>query len=230
MEEYRDEYNSFEGTSKFQEIVGIVFGVCFFGGLSIYYVYDLIGSAPVYSSVLGFVSLSAVVFYVLFSRPLKSIDILERRICKRLDKQGYPHEKHEGTLYVTKNDHHFRVQLTSSCDNRIKHLCFEYEFRDDIFEKVSMEGWTRVANSINVNNVRTTFVVLEDHFSCCYQTAICNAKNFMNEFDLAYLAISEAISDYKMIYPFLERDYPHNTSENKSIMGLNEKPNNNHFS
>ena len=118
MEEYKDEYTSFEGDSR----TGTVLGVCFFVALSIYSVYDLITSASVYSSVLGIVFISAVSFFILSNRPLKNIEVLERRICRRLDKQGYPHEKKEGTLYITKNDHRFRVHIANGCDNRIKHL------------------------------------------------------------------------------------------------------------
>ena len=83
-----------------------------------------------------------------------------------------------------------------------------------------MEGWTRAANCINTNNTLTTFVVLDDHFCCSYQTAIANAKDFMKEFDCAYRFIGEAINDYNRIYPHIERDYPNNTSENKSSIGF----------
>lgn len=217
MEEYKDEYTSFEGTTKFNTIIGTVFGVCFFGALCIYSIYDLFTSAPDYTSVIGFICISAVVLYVLICRPLKNIDILERRICKRLDRQGYSHEKHEGTLYVTKNDHHFRIHIANSSNNRIKHLYFVYEFGDDNFEKVCKDGWTRAANSINVNNVRTTFVTLEDHFCCCYQTAIGNASDFMREFERAYYDIGEAMKDYNRIYPYVVRDYPNNTHNKGSI-------------
>ena len=220
MREHRDEYTSFHGTSKFQYVFGTVLGVGFFVALFIYYVYDLITSAPVFSSVLGLVFMSAVVFYILINRPLKDIEVLERRICKRLDRQGYHHEKLEGTLYVTKNDHNFRVLIADSSDNRIKHLYFLYEFEDDNFGKVSKEGWMRAANSINVNNARTTFVTLDDHFCCCYQTAIGNAKNFMNEFDSAYMFIGEAMRDYNKLYPYLERDYPNNVSGKKNSIGF----------
>jgi hypothetical protein len=163
---------------------------------------------------------SAVAIYFLLCRLLKKTDILERRICKRLDKQGYSHEKREGTLYVTKHDNHFRVFIRDSFDRRIKHLYFLYDFYDDNFGKVSMEGWTRAANCINTNNTLTTFVVLDDHFCCSYQTAIANAKDFMKEFDCAYRVIGEAMNDYNRIYPHIERDYPNNTSENKGSMGF----------
>ena len=220
MEKHSDEYTSFEGTSNTHEIIGTVLGVCFFVALFVFYIYDLITSAPVYSSVLGIVFISAVSFFILSNWPLKNIEVLERRICKRLDKQGYPHEKREGTLYVTKNDNHFRVFIRDSFDRRIKHLYFLYDFYDDNFGKVSMEGWTRAANCINTNNTLTTFVVLDDHFCCSYQTAIANAKDFMKEFDCAYRVIGEAMNDYNKIYPHIERDYPNNTSENKGSIGF----------
>lgn len=220
MEEYKDEYTSFDRGLKTQEITGMVFGVCFVLALSVFCVYNLITSAPVFSLVMGFVFVAAVALCFLLCRPLKNKDVLERRICKRLDKQGYPHEKREGTLYVTKHDNHFRIYFRDSFDRRIKHLYFLYDFYDDNFGKVSMEGWTRAANCINTNNTLTTFVVLDDHFCCSYQTAIANAKDFMKEFDCAYRVIGEAMNDYNRIYPHIERDYPNNTSENKGSIGF----------
>jgi hypothetical protein len=216
MEEYKDEYTSFDRESKTQEIIGTVVVVCFCVAICGCFVYDLITSALVYSSVMGFVFVAVIALYFLLYRPLKNIEVLERRICKRLDKQGYPHEKREGTLYVTKNDQHFRVHIVNSCEKKIKQLYFVYEFGDDNFEKVSMDGWTRAANSINLNNSWTVFVTLEDHFCCCYQSAILNSRDFMKEFDRAYRAIGGALEDYRKIYPYLERDYPNNT-ENKTI-------------
>lgn len=227
MEEYKDEYTSFERESKTQEIIGKVLGIFFCVALFVFYVfnvYDFITSASVYSLVYSLVMgcglVSAVAIYYLLCRLLKKTDIIERRICKRLDKQGYSHEKRKGTLYVTKNDNHFRVFIRDSFDRRIKHLYFLYDFYDDNFGKVSMEGWTRVANCINTNNTLTTFVVLDDHFCCSYQTAISNAKDFMKEFDYAYRVIGEAMNDYNRIYPHIERDYPNTISENKGSIGF----------
>ncbi len=220
MEEYKNEYTSFERESKTREIIGTILGICFCVALFGYFIYDLITSVPVYSSVMGFVFMAVVALYFILCRPLKNTEVLERRICKRLDNQGYPHEKREGTLYITKNDNHFRVCIRDSLDRRIKHLYFLYDFWDDNFGKVSMEGWSRAANCINTNNTLTTFVVLDDHFCCSYQTAIANAKDFMKEFDCAYRVIGEAMNAYNRIYPHIERDYPNTTSENKGSIGF----------
>ena len=161
-----------------------------------------------------------VLIYVAFGVLPYRIGPLERSICKRLGKEGYHYDKSEGTLYVTKNDSRFQVQLAESYNRRIKHLYVVYKFRDDDFGKVNMDGWSRASNAININNTDTIFVVLEDHFCCCYQTAIGNAKDFMNEFERAYYAIGEAMKDYNRIYPYIERDYPNTTSENKGSSGV----------
>ena len=92
-----------------------------------------------------------------------------------------------------------------------------YKFRDDNSNKVTIDGWSRASNVINTRNTNTIFVTLEDHFCCCYQTAIGNSKDFMNEFGRAYDAIGDALDDYRNLYPYLERDYPNSTGNQTSI-------------
>ena len=84
-----------------------------------------------------------------------------------------------------------------------------------------MDGWSRAANAININNTDTIFVALEDHLCCCYQTSIGNSKDFMNEFGRAYQAIGEAMEDYGKLIPYLERDYPSH-KENKTGIGFKQ--------
>ena len=167
------------------------------------------------------VAVGIVVVFVLNQKVWRSSEALENDICQRLNKQGYKFEKKEGTLYVTQNNSHFQVQLADSYNKRIKHLYILYKFRDDDFGKVNMDGWSRAANAININNTETIFVALEDHLCCCYQTSIGNSKDFMNEFDHAYHAIGEAIEDYGKLIPYLERDYP-NHSESQTTIGFKQ--------
>ena len=163
----------------------------------------------------------AALIYVAFWVLPYWIGPMERSICKRLDEEGYHYEKNEGKLYVTKNDNHFQIQLADSYNRKIKHLYVLYKFRDDDFDKVNKDGWSRAANMININNTDTIFVALENHLCCCYQTSIGNSKDFMNEFDHAYHAIGEAIEDYGKLIPYLERDYP-NTTENQLGIGFRQ--------
>lgn len=159
--------------------------------------------------------------YSVFQWIPPKIDILERRICKRLDRQGFQYEKKEGDLYVTRGKSHFEVQLADSFSRRAKHLFIYYKFKDDALEKVNPDGWGRAANLLNVRNTNTVFVVLEDHLCCCYQSAIGNSKDFIDEFDIAYRSISGVMEDYERLVPLLERDYPRNM-ENQAIIGFKQ--------
>ncbi|MBR5631495.1 MAG: hypothetical protein IKW82_07615 [Bacteroidales bacterium] len=201
-----------EKDNTFNYVTGVL-AICAVIGWSLYYLFQC---SPVIAGVAGFIIVGIVVYAIIWLRMIKSVDHIEEAICKQLDKQGFRHEKEDGTLYVIKNDNRFRVQLAEGINKRIKRLYIIYDFGDDDFEKVTSDGWNRAANSINLNNTSTTFVALSDHFCCCYQSAIESSRDFMLEFDRAYKAIGGALEDYGKIYPYLERDYPNNT-ENKTI-------------
>ena len=159
--------------------------------------------------------------HILYNKFARSTEALERRICKQLDKSGFRYEKKEGDLYVTKNNSHFQIQLTDSYNKGIKHLYVLYRFKDDDSKKVNIDGWSRASNVINTRNTETIFVTLEDHFCCCYQSAIGNSKDFMKEFGRACDAIGGAMEDYNKLFPYLERDYP-NYTENQTSIGFRQ--------
>lgn len=185
-----------------------------------YLIQSLYQLSPIIAGAVSIIIIGFIAYMIMRYVMAKSTKSLERDICKQLDKQGYRHEKKDGTLYVMKNDNQFRVYIRDGYDKRIKHLYILYDFGDDNFERVNSDGWSRAANTINENNTQTTFVVLEDHFCCCYQTAIGHPDYFQREFDTAYHTIGEALEDYKKIYPHLEQDYPNNVSGNKSGIGF----------
>lgn len=157
-----------------------------------------------------------IIYYIMKQTLWSSTEILERNICRKLDKSGFRHEKQEGELFVYKNDSRFQVQLADSYNRRIKHLYIYYKFQDDDSSKISIDGWSRASNVLNINHTDTIFVVLEDHFCCCYQTSIGNPRDFMKEFGRAYDAIGEVMVDYGKLFPYLERDYPNRIENNAS--------------
>ena len=167
--------------------------------------------------IFGTAAIGIIVFYILRQTVWKSTETLEEDICKRLKKSGFQYEKKEGDLFVVKNENRFQVQLADTYNRRIKHLYVYYKFTDDNSNKINVDGWSRASNIINVRNTETIFVMLEDHFCCCYQTAIGNSKDFMKEFNFAYDVICDAMDDYKKLFPLLERDYPNNEGNQTSI-------------
>ena len=166
-------------------------------------------------------AIGIIVFYILRQTVWKSTETLEENICKRLKRTGFQYEKKEGDLFVVKNGNRFQVQLADTYNRRIKHLYVYYKFTDENSNKINVDGWSRASNIINVRNTETIFVTLEDHFCCCYQTAIGNSKDFMNEFGRAYNAIGNAMEDYGKLFPYLERDYLNHT-ENQTSIGFRQ--------
>lgn len=183
--------------------------------------YSLKDHSFVWIILYGVIAIGIMIAYFLSLTLWKSTEAIESNICKRLEKAGYRYEMKEGDLFVFKSDNRFEVHLADSFNKRIKHLYILYKFKDDSFDKVNTNGWSRAANVINVRNTNTIFVALEDHLCCCYQSAIGNSKDFMNEFNVAYQSIVEVMDDYGRLVPHLERDYP-STTENQSTIGFKQ--------
>ena len=197
-------------------LVSVAIGIVIMGVL-----YSLQDRSFVWLILCGCLALGIIIAYILSLTLWKSTQAIEVDICKRLDKAGYRYEMKEGDLFVIKSNNRFEVHLADSFNKRIKHLYVLYKFKDDSFDKVDTNGWSRAANIINVRNTNTIFVALEDHLCCCYQSAIGNSKDFMNEFGRAYQAIGEAMEDYGKLIPYLERDYPSH-KENKTGIGFKQ--------
>jgi len=200
------------GTSTLKETITAAIGCLIIGIIA-----GLIEQSFISIIIFGISAAIIIIYYIMKQTLWSSTEILERNICRKLDKSGFRHEKQEGELFVYKNDSRFQVQLTDSYNRRIKHLYIYYKFQDDDSSKISIDGWSRASNVLNINHTDTIFVVLEDHFCCCYQTSIGNPRDFMKEFDRAYDAIGEVMVDYGKLFPYLERDYPNRIENNTSI-------------
>ena len=86
-----------------------------------------------------------IIYYIMKQTLWSSTEILERNICRKLDKSGFRHEKQEGELFVYKNDSRFQVQLADSYNRRIKHLIIYYKFQDENSSKISIDGWSHAS-------------------------------------------------------------------------------------
>lgn len=174
--------------------------------------------ATVVFLVLGATALIAA--YIRSSLAVHDINTLEKRICNELDKQGFRHEKKDGTLYVVKKESIFRILMWDTSKKRFKRLYFVYDFEDERHKNISKEGWMMATNRINADNPHTTFITFDELFRCRYETVISNAHDFLSEFETAYQFIGDAVEDINRIYPYLERDYPNNVRETKSGIGF----------
>ncbi len=158
--------------------------------------------------------------YWRLSNAFHDINTIESRICNELTDQGYEYTKHDGTLYVKKSDTSFHIHLWDTSNKRIKRLYIVYDFEDERRKEITKEGWAMATNRINTDNPHVTFITYNKLYRCRYETAICNAKDFLPEFETAYQIIGEAVEEHKNIIPYLEMDYPNSDSNKKSNIGF----------
>ena len=158
--------------------------------------------------------------FIRSNRAVYDINTLEKRICYELDKQGFRHDKKDGTLYVVNHESVFHIHIWDTSNKRVKRLYFVYDFEDERHKNISKEGWMMATNRINVDNPHSTFITHDESFRLRYETAISNAHDFLPEFDAAYHVVGEALDEFNRLYPYLERDYPNKSTDNKSSIGF----------
>ena len=117
------------------DLFSAVVGIVAFGGF-----WALHEKEIIWLFVFGAVALLVLLIHILRHTVFKTNEILESDICKKLDKSGFHHEIKDGVLYISKDDCHFRVHINDSFNKRIKNFYVLYEFVDDDFSKVSMDG------------------------------------------------------------------------------------------
>ena len=143
-----------EKESTLKETIAIAVGCVVLG-----VVYSFVEHSLFSIILFGIAAAAIIVVYVLRQTVWKSIETLEKDICKQLDKSGFRYAKKEGDLYVVKDNCHFQIQLADSYNRGIKHLYVMYKFRDDNSNKVTIDGWSRASNVINTRNTNTWRII-----------------------------------------------------------------------
>lgn len=127
----------------------------------------------------------------------RSLESTESEICKKLTSDGYRWEKHEGTLYVMKNDNTFSVHMWDTSNPYIKRVYIAWRTQRDEIKKVGEEGLNFLQARVNYAFPHTTAVQLsEDTVMFRYETAVNNGNDFVKEFDKAYDILGESIGCY----------------------------------
>ena len=77
-------------------------------------IYYLIDREMVSIMIFGIAAAITIIYYIMKQTLWRNAEILERDICKKLDKSGFRHEKLEGVLFIYKNENRFQIQLADS--------------------------------------------------------------------------------------------------------------------
>ncbi|MBO7651290.1 MAG: hypothetical protein J6S84_01050 [Bacteroidales bacterium] len=161
------------------------------------------------------------VLYFLQTR--KSISILENNICSKLSEDGYHWEKNEGQLSVMRDNRKYDLFIWDTSDTSIKRVYFANRFSMKHIESVHWVGFEVLQNSVNRACPHTTLIqVGENDFCCRFETAVCDASNFMSEFETASKLISETLDYTNKTYEKIMADFPIREENNRIGFVVNE--------
>lgn len=128
------------------------------------------------------------------SRKKISKEQLVDEIRSKLTKNGYKWEMHEGELLLTKNDNIFRVCFWGNHNNTIFRTYFVWHYSNEWLKQ--FEPWMLDLETCMTNREyphTTSMMLAEDLYCCRFETAVCNAEDFLYDFEVANCRISEAV-------------------------------------
>ena len=123
-----------------------------------------------------------------------------KMVSRRMTKAGFECKMMEGHFIVIKDGKPFEVEMwnTPGWGRRRVHFNLSFAFEDmgEVMPEALM--WL-VSENNNISDYTTTRF-LRDHFSCCVETSVRTAKEFVREFDFAYWQIGNAYKDLAANY------------------------------
>jgi hypothetical protein len=123
-----------------------------------------------------------------------------KMVSRRMTKAGFECKMMEGHFIVIKDGKPFEVEMwnTPGWGRRRVHFNLSFAFED--MGEVMPEALMWLASESNNHSDYATMRLLRDHFSCCVETSVRTAKEFVREFDFAYWQIGNAYKDLAANY------------------------------
>lgn len=130
-----------------------------------------------------------------------------KMVSRRMTKAGFECKMVDGHFIVIKDGQPFEVEMwnTPGWGRRRVHFNLSFAFED--MDKVMPEALMWLASESNNNSDYTTTRLLRDHFSCCVETSVRNAKEFVREFGFAYWQIGNAYKDLVSNYARIKNTF-----------------------
>lgn len=118
-----------------------------------------------------------------------------KMVSRRMTKAGFECKMVEDHFIVIKDGKPFEVEMwnTPGWGKRRVHFHLTFAFED--MGKVMPEALMWLVSESNNHNDYATTRLLRDHFSCCVETSVRTAKEFVREFGFAYWQIGNAYQD-----------------------------------
>jgi hypothetical protein len=122
-------------------------------------------------------------------------------------KAGFECEVTDDGICVTKDGKPFEVKMwdVPGWGNRRVHFNLNFTFED--MDKVKPKGLMLLTSECNNHNEYSTTRFWGDHFSCCVETMVRSAKEFVREFGFAYKQIGNTYKGLAANYTYIKEMY-----------------------
>ena len=140
-------------------------------------------------------------------RNMKREQRFMKAISRQLTKAGMECRMEDRSFVIFKNGEPFMVKIWNApgLGKRRVHFYLNFAFED--MGKVEPQGLMWLALECNNQSDYTTTHLWADHFSCCVETTLRSPKEFVREFEFAYLQIGNTYKNLAENYNDIKRQF-----------------------
>lgn len=112
-----------------------------------------------------------------------------KMVSRRMTKAGFECQVMDGHFIVSKDGKPFEVKIWDAPGWGKRRVHFNLNFAFEDMNKVQTQGLMWLTSECNNHSDYATTRLWSDHFSCCVETTVRSAKEFVREFGFAYKQI-----------------------------------------
>lgn len=128
-------------------------------------------------------------------------------VSRRMSKAGFECQVTEDHFVVMKNGKPFEVKIWDAPGWGKRRVHFNMSFAFDDMDKVQTQGLMWLTLECNNHSDYTTTRFWNDHFSCCVETTLRSAKEFVREFEFAYSQIGDTFKSLTANYHNIKQQF-----------------------
>ena len=130
-----------------------------------------------------------------------------RVVSRRMAKAGFECKMADNHFIVIKDGQPFEVEMWDTPGWGRRRVHFNLSFAFDDMDKVMPEGLMWLASESNNHSDYTTTRLLRNRFTCCVETSVRSAKEFVREFVFAYKQIGITYMDLTINYNRIKEEF-----------------------
>lgn len=140
-------------------------------------------------------------------RSMKRQQRFIKMVSRRMTKAGFECQMMDGHFIVSKDGKPFEVKIWDAPGWGKRRVHFNLNFAFEDMNKVQTQGLMWLTSECNNHSDYATTRLWSDHFSCCVETTVRSAKEFVREFGFAYKQIGITYNNMVANYPNIKEQF-----------------------